>query len=53
MNRNPAELKADIAQGLADVADGRLTDFDPERIIARGLGVMRTESNTGEYPPLA
>lgn len=31
-----AELKADIHRGLADVAEGRLTQFDARRIIARG-----------------
>lgn len=36
-----AELKADIARGLADVAEGRLADFDAERIIARGRQLLR------------
>lgn len=31
-----AALKADIDQGLADVAAGRLADFDKERIVERG-----------------
>ena len=31
-----AELKADIDRGLADVAEGRLTQFDAKKIIARG-----------------
>ena len=31
-----ASLKADVAQGLADVAVGRLTDFDPDRIVGQG-----------------
>ena len=29
-------LKADIDKGLADVAAGRVQDFDIERIVARG-----------------
>jgi antitoxin ParD1/3/4 len=41
-----AELKADIARGLADVADGRLADFDPERIIARGRKLLADRSNS-------
>ena len=31
-----AALKADIDLGLADVAAGRVNDFDPGRIIERG-----------------
>ncbi len=31
-----AELKADIARGLADLAAGRVRDFDAQRIIERG-----------------
>lgn len=31
-----ADLKADIERGTADVTKGRLTDFDPRRIMARG-----------------
>lgn len=31
-----AALKADIDQGLADVAAGRVRDFDSDRIVARG-----------------
>ena len=41
-----AELKADIARGLADVADGRLADFDAERIIARGRKLLADRSNS-------
>ena len=39
-----AALKADIASGLADVAAGRVKDFDPERIIARGRKLLADRS---------
>ncbi len=35
-----AALKADIDRGLADVADGRVEDFDVDRIIARGRTLL-------------
>lgn len=40
-----AELRTDIARGLADVAEGRIADFDASRIIARGrkLSADRTK----------
>lgn len=41
-----AELKADIARGLADVAEGRLTGFDAERIIARGRKLLADRSSS-------
>ena len=31
-----ASLKADIDRGMADLAEGRLTDFDADRIAERG-----------------
>ncbi|MGB6611569.1 MAG: ribbon-helix-helix protein, CopG family [Acidobacteriaceae bacterium] len=34
--RRFAELKADIDRGMVDVTEGRLTEFDPESIIALG-----------------
>jgi antitoxin ParD1/3/4 len=40
-----AELKAEIARGLADVAEGRLADFDPGRIIARGRKLLEDRSS--------
>jgi antitoxin ParD1/3/4 len=40
-----AELKADIARGLADVAAGRVADFDAGRIIARGRKLLADRSN--------
>ncbi len=33
-------LKADIDQGLTDVAEGRVQDFDAARIIARGRTLL-------------
>lgn len=39
-----AELKADIARGLADVAGGRIADFDVQRIIARGRKLLADRS---------
>lgn len=40
-----AELRADIARGLADVAEGRVADFDAGRIIARGRKLLADRSN--------
>jgi antitoxin ParD1/3/4 len=37
-------LKADIATGLADVASGRVKDFDVERIIERGRKLLANRS---------
>ena len=39
-----AALKADIDAGLADVADGRVKDFDTENIIARGRKLLADRS---------
>ena len=33
-------LKADIDQGLADLAEGRVKQFDAARIIERGRGLL-------------
>jgi antitoxin ParD1/3/4 len=41
-----AELRADISRGLADVAEGRLGNFDAERIIARGRRLLADRSNS-------
>ncbi|SAI49677.1 Predicted transcriptional regulators containing the CopG/Arc/MetJ DNA-binding domain [Bordetella ansorpii] len=38
-------LKADIDQGLADVAAGRVKDFDADSIIARGRSLLATRSS--------
>lgn len=41
-----AELKADIDRGLSDVTEGRVTGYDPQRIMALGkeLSASRTKS---------
>ena len=39
-----AALKAVIDKGLADVAAGRLNDFDTDRIIARGRKLLADRS---------
>jgi antitoxin ParD1/3/4 len=39
-----AALKADIDKGLADVAVGRVKDFDTDRIIARGRKLLADRS---------
>jgi antitoxin ParD1/3/4 len=35
-----AALKVDLEKGLADVAAGRVRDFDPAKIIARGRKLL-------------
>lgn len=42
--RQLAALKADIDRGLADVAQGRVANFDAERIIARGRKLLADRS---------
>jgi antitoxin ParD1/3/4 len=39
-----AALKADIDTGLADVAAGRVKDFDADKIIARGRKLLADRS---------
>ena len=39
-----AALKADIDKGLADVAAGRLTDFNADKIIERGRKLLATRT---------
>jgi antitoxin ParD1/3/4 len=39
-----AELKAEIPRGLADVAAGRIVDFNVERIIERGRKLLADRS---------
>jgi antitoxin ParD1/3/4 len=46
-----AELQADIARGLTDVAEGRLVDFSPERIIERGKKLLADRSNSASPRP--
>jgi len=41
-----AALKADIATGLADVAAGRVADFDPARVIERGRKLLADRSRS-------
>lgn len=38
-------LKADIERGLADVAAGRVKDFDADRIIERGRQLLAARSS--------
>jgi len=40
-----ASLRADIHQGLEDIAAGRVEPFDAERIIARGKQRLAARSN--------
>ena len=42
-----AALKADIDKGLADVAAGRLIEFDADKIIERGRKLLATRSPSG------
>jgi antitoxin ParD1/3/4 len=39
-----AALKADIDQGLADVAAGRVTEFNADKIIERGRKLLASRS---------
>lgn len=39
-----AALKAEIDRGLADVAEGRVQDFDADRIIERGRKLLASRS---------
>jgi antitoxin ParD1/3/4 len=39
-----AALKADIDKGLTDLAEGRVKDFDADRIIARGRKLLASRS---------
>jgi antitoxin ParD1/3/4 len=41
-----AALKADIDKGLADVAAGRVKDFDAARIIERGRKLLAARSSS-------
>ncbi len=42
-----AALKADIDKGLADVAAGRVRDFDSARIVERGRQLLAKRSPSG------
>jgi antitoxin ParD1/3/4 len=39
-----AALKADIDKGLTDLAEGRVQDFDADRIIERGRRLLASRS---------
>ena len=39
-----ASLKADIDKGLTDVAEGRVKDFDANRIVERGKKLLAARS---------
>jgi antitoxin ParD1/3/4 len=41
-----ATLKADIDLGLADVAAGRVADFDVDRIVERGRKLLASRSSS-------
>ncbi len=40
-------LKADIDEGLADVAAGRVKDFDTKKIVERGRKLLASRSSSG------
>jgi antitoxin ParD1/3/4 len=40
-------LKADIDKGLADVAAGRVKDFDTKKIVERGRKLLASRSSSG------
>ncbi len=37
-------LKADIGRGLKDLSEGRVKDFDAERIVKRGKKILKSRS---------
>jgi antitoxin ParD1/3/4 len=41
-----ATLKTDIDKGMVDLADGRVRDFDAERIIERGRTLLASRSTS-------
>ena len=41
-----AALKAEIDKGLADLAEGRVKDFDADRIIERGSQLLASRSRS-------
>jgi len=41
-----AALKADIDKGLADVAAGRVKDFDTKKIVERGKKLLASRSSS-------
>jgi antitoxin ParD1/3/4 len=45
-DRELGALKADIAEGLKDVAKGRVKDFDVDRIARRGKKLLKGRSRS-------
>ena len=41
-----AALKSDIDKGLADVAAGRVKDFDKKKIVERGRKLLASRSSS-------
>ncbi len=41
-----AELRADIAEGLDDIAAGRVRDFDVDRIVEKGKERLRADESS-------
>ncbi len=44
--RELSALKTDIDRGLADLAEGRVTDFDVDRVIERGRKLLANRSRS-------
>ena len=44
--RELAALQADIDRGLTDLAEGRVKDFDADRIVRRGKALLRGRSHS-------
>lgn len=44
-----AALKSDIDKGLADVAAGRVKDFDKAKIVERGRKLLASRSSSDRY----
>ena len=40
------ELRAKVRQGLSDIEEGRVRDFDPERIIRKGEQQLQTSESS-------
>jgi antitoxin ParD1/3/4 len=41
-----AALKTEIDKGLTDLAEGRVKDFDPDRLIERGRRLLASRSSS-------
>jgi antitoxin ParD1/3/4 len=44
--RELTSLKAEIGKGLKDIAEGRVKDFDTDRIVKRGKKLLRGRSRS-------